>query len=345
MKKILSLFLATVMLIISFSVLSSATEILPDETEEPYCRYMGDNDGDGQVTAMEARQILRFSVGLENFYPYHVSYIDMDYDGKIGASDARLALRTSVGLEKLQSHDFMKHDIVLPSCTKNGHLESTCAHCGLEVSVDIPKDRHNLVSHQCDSLSLCVGCGQMVPTGVPHEYEAYICFKCGKKDTAGFYNALAKYVKTNGIYEEGVYYIEETVDYETFSLCYDTSDNSMYGFAGTAYEAEDGQIVYYFNYIEFDSGFSTYSVELDCYVEDTFVAYALYDMDPAKLNSITPGALTLTEFDSIPELAGMQAEFELISEGLSYDTVNWIDSVVKKVLKCDASRIMGFVEM
>lgn len=56
----------------------------------------GDVDGDGEVTAADARIILRAAVGLEEV-PLEVG--DIDGDGKITAADAREALRDSVGLE------------------------------------------------------------------------------------------------------------------------------------------------------------------------------------------------------------------------------------------------------
>ena len=57
---------------------------------------MGDADGDGAVTAGDARLVLRASVGLE---PADPAVMDADADGEVSAADARLVLRYSVGLE------------------------------------------------------------------------------------------------------------------------------------------------------------------------------------------------------------------------------------------------------
>lgn len=57
----------------------------------------GDVDGDGKVTAADARDILRSSVGLEKVSS---EAGDIDGDGKVTAADAREALRMSVGLEE-----------------------------------------------------------------------------------------------------------------------------------------------------------------------------------------------------------------------------------------------------
>ena len=61
----------------------------------------GDADGDGKITAADARLALRQSVGLEKFAPVSDSFLacDVDFDGKVTAADARLILRYAVGLE------------------------------------------------------------------------------------------------------------------------------------------------------------------------------------------------------------------------------------------------------
>ncbi len=61
----------------------------------------GDVNGDGNVTAKDARTILRASVGLTTLGGQLFFAGDTTRDGKISAADARLALRASVGLENL----------------------------------------------------------------------------------------------------------------------------------------------------------------------------------------------------------------------------------------------------
>lgn len=64
-------------------------------------RYFGDSDNDGKVSAVDARRILRCSVGLEKINSDEdLIYSDVNFDGKVTAADARLALRMSVGLEE-----------------------------------------------------------------------------------------------------------------------------------------------------------------------------------------------------------------------------------------------------
>ncbi len=60
---------------------------------------IGDIDGDGNITAADARLALRASVALENLDEVQKKAADADGDGNITAADARLILRASVGLE------------------------------------------------------------------------------------------------------------------------------------------------------------------------------------------------------------------------------------------------------
>ena len=58
----------------------------------------GDVNGDGSITAEDAREILRFSVGVDPMTEEMKILADIDGDGTVGAEDARLALRTAIGL-------------------------------------------------------------------------------------------------------------------------------------------------------------------------------------------------------------------------------------------------------
>ena len=66
---------------------------------------LGDADGpmfaDHEITAADARQALRYAVGLDLPDPVCLAAADADLDGEVTAADARLILRASVDLEKL----------------------------------------------------------------------------------------------------------------------------------------------------------------------------------------------------------------------------------------------------
>lgn len=89
LKKVISLFLAAVMLFpFVFSVNASKSVLL------------GDLDENGKVEASDARLALRFSVGLEYYTAAHVIIGDTNGDSSVTAGDARYILRYSVGLEE-----------------------------------------------------------------------------------------------------------------------------------------------------------------------------------------------------------------------------------------------------
>ncbi len=73
------------------------------------CKYSvygypkGDMNSDGELTASDARMILRASVGLDTLNEQQTALADVDWDNELDAADARLVLRASVGLEKVNT--------------------------------------------------------------------------------------------------------------------------------------------------------------------------------------------------------------------------------------------------
>ena len=57
---------------------------------------LGDVNGDGNVTAIDARLVLKHSVGETTLSESQQNLADMNCDGKISAIDARIILRKSV---------------------------------------------------------------------------------------------------------------------------------------------------------------------------------------------------------------------------------------------------------
>ncbi len=60
----------------------------------------GDADGNSDVTAADARLVLRMAVSLDPL-PDDIRYVDVDADGGVTAADARLVLRKAVNLESV----------------------------------------------------------------------------------------------------------------------------------------------------------------------------------------------------------------------------------------------------
>lgn len=75
-----------------------------DDEEDPdeLVFDLGDVDGDGVVTAADARLILRRAAKLISFTAEQDWLADVDDDGEVTAADARIVLRVAAGLEVLE---------------------------------------------------------------------------------------------------------------------------------------------------------------------------------------------------------------------------------------------------
>ncbi|MCR5040950.1 MAG: dockerin type I repeat-containing protein, partial [Clostridia bacterium] len=79
----------------------TGTFVIVDTTAELETEFTrGDIDGDGTVTAADARLALRIAVGLEEVTLRQRAAGDVDLDGASTPADARLILRKVVGLEE-----------------------------------------------------------------------------------------------------------------------------------------------------------------------------------------------------------------------------------------------------
>ena len=83
-----------------------STTATPDEptseeasSEAPMPVKMGDLDGDGKITAVDARIALRISARLENPTKAQMEVGDLNKDGKITADEARAILRFAARLD------------------------------------------------------------------------------------------------------------------------------------------------------------------------------------------------------------------------------------------------------
>ena len=64
-----------------------------------YAVIKGDVDGDGKLTANDARVVLRYSVGLTDKDAAFINNGDITGNGKVNQADARKILRVAVGLD------------------------------------------------------------------------------------------------------------------------------------------------------------------------------------------------------------------------------------------------------
>lgn len=95
MKRFLSILLALVMLItaVPFGSLVASAEV---DTEE---LVLGDGNGDGKVTAIDARIVLQIVAGLVTPTEEQMVTLDYNKDAEVTALDARKILRSVAGLQ------------------------------------------------------------------------------------------------------------------------------------------------------------------------------------------------------------------------------------------------------
>lgn len=155
--KILCTLIFTIGILLVFAVFANAAvygDVLEDESNT--------------VTAADARLILRFSVGLEEFTDEQKLYADIDENGSITAADARSALRMSVGLDEIK-HYYTKTLIKEPTCTENGEMEFACTECEDVYTEPVEALGHNYPDPE---ILIQVTCEQ-------DGLERYTCERCG----------------------------------------------------------------------------------------------------------------------------------------------------------------------
>ena len=96
-----------------------------------YCTLRGDPDNDGDVTAADARSILRAALRLDSIDSARYNAYELDGILGITAADARKALRISVGLEDRPAH-VEEQTMILQqaTCTDMGISAKKCEYCG-----------------------------------------------------------------------------------------------------------------------------------------------------------------------------------------------------------------------
>lgn len=62
---------------------------------------LGDADGNGKITAMDARTVLRAAAKIEPLAEEYLAAADVNFDGKVTAMDARIILRAAAKVEEL----------------------------------------------------------------------------------------------------------------------------------------------------------------------------------------------------------------------------------------------------
>ena len=164
--------------ILAFTVLFTALFLLPcvtahadaeSESDGPILldMYLGDVDGNGKVTASDARTILRHASRLETIDPDYFGLADVNGDNSIKAGDARIALRMATKLESLLTfregyhvHQFNEEILREPTCSQPGEKLLTCSLCGREARESIPTTPHDFAPATLTAPKTCRVCGK-----------------------------------------------------------------------------------------------------------------------------------------------------------------------------------------
>ena len=171
MKKIklpVAAFLA-LLLLAAFAVFPAAEDAAPESEpvfaeSDSYCTLRGDIDGDGKVTAADARLLLRCAVKLEKIDYSRINAYNVDGNTTVTADDARTVLRIAVGLESRPAHK--KGEAVTvrtATCQQTGSTAFRCEYCGELYSEGIlPMRPHTAVSWETDKKATCTATGMRV---------------------------------------------------------------------------------------------------------------------------------------------------------------------------------------
>lgn len=176
MKKFLSIVIA-LSLCVSCFIFSSAAAFI-----------YGDVDGNGSVTAADARLALRASVNLEKLSDTQKKAADVDKNPGVTAADARLILRASVGLETLHTHSYTSVVTKNATCTADGEITKTCE-CG-----EIIKERVAATGHKLKEMKITK------PASASAYGEAsFDCSSCSEKVTLTLCTHTASQLKIDSI--------------------------------------------------------------------------------------------------------------------------------------------------
>ena len=157
MKKRISSVILAIVLIVTANVSISAVSSV-----------FGDANNDGDVTAADARLVLRVSASLEEPTERILNFADTNEDGEITASDARTILRVSADLESFdclnrgKEHKYIFIKTINPTCITEGYDLYKCSFCNSEVKSNIVQAGHyfsDWINNNDKKIRNCLNCG------------------------------------------------------------------------------------------------------------------------------------------------------------------------------------------
>lgn len=175
-----------------------------DEAHEYF--LLGDVNGDGSVSASDARTALRYSVGLEKVTPDRLPYMNCDGNDSITAADARIILRTSVGLEDTKIRCYNIGLAEGDTCEKAKSYKYTCSLTGTVFTLQSSETGHIYSHSDCYEAEKCVICGKTLSNSKGHNFKDGFCINCYASESE-----IAKVKK------ELIPIFEEITDFDTLA--------------------------------------------------------------------------------------------------------------------------------
>ena len=142
------------------------------------CTLRGDADNDGDVTAADARSILRAALRLDSIDSTRYNAYELDGNLGITAADARKALRISVGLEERPAH-VEEQTMILQeaTCADMGISAKKCKYCsGLYNFGAIPIQPHTSLGWEVIRAATCT------EKGLKEQYCIYCGVRIARED-------------------------------------------------------------------------------------------------------------------------------------------------------------------
>lgn len=154
-------------------------------------KYLGDIDGDGSVTASDARLVLRMSVGLEELIEIEEHVYIEKVEKAATCTENGIMKHTCTDCGKSYTseitatgHSYSEKVTVKATCTANGTKTFTCSKCFHSYTQTIKATGHNWSAATCTTARTCNICNATDGSALGHSLDNdNICKICGAEES------------------------------------------------------------------------------------------------------------------------------------------------------------------